>query len=361
MKKLIPILVFMLMAVVTFAALPQQQITFSEEFQGFSLVRTDISWVKVYNAGTDTASTIYKDRAGTAAITQPITASSTNTSLLQNLGLVYFFDRASTHDIEASVGGVIIRINGVKSGITRIDVPQHLALGAVTQKGGYIAFGEQPVCVQEDGTVASGVDTEVNVGAMGGLVFEFNNIGTQTVLVPNIAATGLDVGRTQTNAIGSEFNQGILASSPAAFTIGTDGPFHFRLKFSIATAAGSGECAVGFRNDGAYAPAIDNYTDMAAFNIQAGVINIETILNNAGTVTTDTTLTDWVDAATHILEVDVSMAGVVTYKYDGSEPTVVAAFTFDTGDVVIPFFHLVNNATKTGAVVLQTWECALDK
>ncbi len=362
MKKSIITLMLLLMATTVFAVqLPQQQITFSEEFQGFSVVRTDISWVKVYNAGTDTLSTIYQDRSADRAVTQPITVSSTNSTLLTNQGMVYFFDRLGTHDIEASVGGVILRINGVSSGITRVDVPQHLVGGAVTQKGGYVKFGEQPVCVQEDGTAASGVDTEINVAAMGGLVFEYNNINTQTILVPNITATGLDIARDLTSTDGTEINQGILASSPAAFTIGTDGPFSFAVKLSLADVTGEGDCIIGFRNDGAYAADYEDYTDMAAFNIKLGVINLETILNNGTTVTTDTTLTDWVDAASHIVKVNVSMAGVVTYEFDGAEPTVVAAFTFDDGDVILPFVHLVHAATSPGAVILNKWDCALDK
>lgn len=360
MKKFIITLMVTLMATSALALLPQQQITFSEEFQGYSIPREDISWVKVYNPGTDTASTIYTDRSGNKAITQPITTSSTNSTLLANQGMVYFFDRKGTHDIEASVGGVIIRINGVGSGITRVDVPRHLTGGAVTQKGGYVKFGEQPVCVQEDGTAASGADTEINVAAMGGLVFEYNNIGTQTILVPNITAAGLDIARDLNSGDGTEINQGIVASSPAAFTVGTDGPFSFSVKLTLADVTGCAEMAVGFRNDGAYAAAIDNYTDMAAFNIQLGVVNIETILNSGTTTTTDTTLTDWADAATHILKVNVSMAGVVTYEYDGAEPTVVAAFTFDDGDVVIPFVHQVHAATSPGAVTLVKWDCSLD-
>lgn len=359
-KKLFISLMLMLIASVSFGALVQKQVTFAEEFKDFSLVRTDIAWVKVYDAGTDTTATIFADRSGNKTITQPITTSSTNTTLDAHQGMVSFFDRVGSHDIEASVGGVIIRINGISSEETRISVPKDLALGAVTEKGGFVKFGEQPVCVQEDGTVASGTDTEVNVAAMGGLIFEYNNINAQTILVPNITATGLDIARDLTSTDGTEINQGILASSPAAFTIGTDGPFHFRVKFSIADVTGEGDCIVGFRNDGAYAADYEDYTDMASFNIKLGVINLETILNNAATVTTDTTLTDWVDAATHFLEVFVSAAGVVTYKYDGTEPTVVAAFTFDDGDVIVPFVHLVHAATSPGAVILNRWDCALD-
>jgi hypothetical protein len=55
----------------------------------------------------------------------------------------------------------------------------------------------------------------------------------------------------------------------------------------------------------------------------------------------------------------VSAAGVVTYKIDDAAPTATAAFTFDSGDVVVPFFHLLHDATTPGAVYLQSWECGL--
>ena len=126
--------------------------------------------------------------------------------------------------------------------------------------------------------------------------------------------------------------------------------------------SGFPECAIGFRKAEAYTVTIDNYNDMAAFNIQAGVINIETILGNAGTTTTDTTLTDWIDDASHTLEISVGLDGVVSFYYDGVVPTIypgdgtVAAFTLDADEVMIPFVHqLLDNSAANGCFV-KDWQ-----
>jgi hypothetical protein len=101
--------------------------------------------------------------------------------------------------------------------------------------------------------------------------------------------------------------------------------------------SGSDICAVGFRKTQAYNATFVNYTDKATLNKIGGNINISTAINDAADVDTDTT-EDWADGETHILEVYVSAAGVVTYKIDGEAPGTVAAFTFDATDVVVPFF-----------------------
>ena len=50
-------------------------------------------------------------------------------------------------------------------------------------------------------------------------------------------------------------------------------------------------------------------------------------------------------------------ACVVTYKVDGSAPAATAAFTFDDGEVVTPFFYYINASDVAGAVILRkvTW------
>ncbi|KKL64956.1 hypothetical protein LCGC14_2159770, partial [marine sediment metagenome] len=89
------------------------------------------------------------------------------------------------------------------------------------------------------------------------------------------------------------------------------------------------------------------------------VVNLETILNGGGTTTTDTTETDVVDAGAHTYGIHVSAAGVVTYTFDGSAPTAVAAFTFDDGEVVVPFFFFLSNTTPSNCIITD-WEVGLD-
>lgn len=185
---------------------------------------------------------------------------------------------------------------------------------------------------------------------------EWHVNGTQTILAPALVATGLNVAQDQTANDGIEICPGILASSKAAFVVGTDPAFYAKLKFSLADVSGTDDCAFGFRKVEAYQAAIDNYDEMAALNVITGNINIETILNNAATVTTDTTL-NWADTETHTLEVLVSAAGVVTYRVDGITPPTVASFTFDAGEVVTPFFYFLHDTDICDTVILQSFEC----
>lgn len=219
-------------------------------------------------------------------------------------------------------------------------------------------FDDNPVTAAVGGGAASGTAQTANVLLTAENAFEYAALGTQTITAPQKAATGLDIGMDQTDDDGVEINQGNLAGSKHAYTIGTHGPFFLRVKFSIADVSGTDDCAVGFRKVQALQANIDDYTDMAALNVISGDIKIETILNNAATTTTDTT-DNWADAASHELYVEVSAAGVVTYKIDGAAPTVTAAFTFDSGDTVIPFMFFLHASDVAGAVVIQEWECGL--
>lgn len=218
-------------------------------------------------------------------------------------------------------------------------------------------FKQAPVAVKKDGAgAATGTAGDENLLFTGENLFEYHILGTQTIVSPVIAATGLNVGMDQTDNDGVELTQGITARSPGVFTVGTSPAFYAKCKFTIPVVAGTDDCAFGFRKMEAYQANIDDYDEMACLNVISGDINIETILNNAATTTTDTT-DNWADAETHTLEVYVSAAGVVTYMIDGAAPTTTAAFTFDDAEVVIPFFYMLHaNAAQAGAVVLISWE-----
>ena len=184
--------------------------------------------------------------------------------------------------------------------------------------------------------------------------FQYTIHGTQTIVSPVQADTGLDIGMDQTSTDGVELDTGIVACNPLAFTVGTDACY-VKLRASIADASGANPLFVGFRKLAARAADYNDWTDFAVIGDYAGDIKIETALNNAVTVTTDTT-DNWAEAATHTLEGYVSRAGVVTYKVDGAAPTTVAAFTFDTGDVIMPVVEFLHGADVAGAVVLSLFE-----
>jgi hypothetical protein len=178
----------------------------------------------------------------------------------------------------------------------------------------------------------------------------------QTLTGPIWVNPGLNIACDLTDNDGLELNHGVGASSPFLFTVGTDPAFYVRCRFTIADVSGTDDCAVGFRKQEANQAAIDSYDEMAVLNVISGNITIETILNNAATVSTDTTQ-DWADAATHALTVKVSSAGVVTYEVDDAAPTVTAAFSFDNAEVVMPFFYFLHATTAPGAITLLEWEC----
>ena len=247
--------------------------------------RTDLSYVAVYNAGSLTASTLKAERSGDTAVTNPMTRTTTATGLRPNNGLAQFYSTKTTVDIIAHVGGREVSFRGVKPTDKYFVVPYSTPrYSRSNAKGGYVKFDGTPIQMQPDGTVPADVDTEINLWMFNQGTFEASNINTQTLFTPVWTASGLNVAMDQTDTDGVEINQGILANSPAAFTVGTDGPFYFRCTFTSTDVSGSDDCAIGFRNDGAYAPLIDNYTDMAVLNNISGSIYTETIVGSAATV-----------------------------------------------------------------------------
>jgi len=219
-------------------------------------------------------------------------------------------------------------------------------------------FEANPVCMDSTGIAPSGVDTTTCIMQTENNTFEYYNIGTQTLLVPTIAADGLLCSLDLNENDGVEYSQGITARSKSAFVIGTSRAFYLKVGLKVADVTGSDICAVGFRKAAAYDSAFAEYTDKATLNKDGADIQIITALNNLSDVTTDTT-DDWADTEAHVLEVLVSADGVVTYKIDGVAPTVTAAFTFDDADVVVPFLHILHDATTPGAIHIQSWECGL--
>ena len=171
---------------------------------------------------------------------------------------------------------------------------------------------------------------------------------------PAMTTTGADYGYEQDDDDGIEWRMSDNTCKGREgidrFTVGRQA-FSAELELSIEDVTGTDDCAFGFAKVEAHQAAIDNRDEMAVFNIISGVVNLETILNGGGTTTTDTTLDDWGDNEIHSLKVSVDKAGAVTYKYDGAAPTVVAAFSFDIGEVVTPSFYLLQAAHLSGAVI----------
>ena len=128
------LLLAMLLLMVAFVqAAIFKQIQFIDEYDN---PMKDLTYVKVYNAGTPTASTIYKDRSKNNAITNPMTETTTNSTLWGHNGMVSFWSVSqATHDIEAMVGGRLLKIPGIGPSETRICVPAIARQSALRKKG----------------------------------------------------------------------------------------------------------------------------------------------------------------------------------------------------------------------------------
>jgi hypothetical protein len=229
-------------------------------------------------------------------------------------------------------------------------------LGAETQ-----AFG---------GGAASGTAGDKNVLRTGNpwaAEHEYGIIGTQTIVSPVTTLTptgygGLDVTLDETLADGVEIafgsSLGAIARGKLAFKIGTDRPFFARLRVYLADVSG-GIVYFGFRKVEAFqATSLVTYTDYATLGLNAdlGDIVSATQVNTGGQVTTDTTL-NWVDATSRELKILVGggpgvASGVVQYFIDGDRQLAPPTFTFDAGDVVIPFFRHQHTTDVDNDVIL---------
>ena len=233
----------------------------------------------------------------------------------------------------------------------------------------YEVFREPPLFAASVGTGnPGGTAGDENLMLCNETTWRYHIIGTQTALKPVWTSTaiggGLNIGMDQTDGDGVEFSTGVSARAPFVLVSGTSGGY-FEVDLTVQTVAGLEDMAVGWRKASAFA-ALDGYTDVACLNMQAGDVKIETILNDAATTTTDTTL-NMTDGQQIRMRIDVSTAGVVTYSVGvdttsingpaASPPATTAAFTFDSGDYLLPFIYMKHNSTVGGDVILQKVEC----
>lgn len=168
-------------------------------------------------------------------------------------------------------------------------------------------------------------------------------------------ATGVDISSDVVDNDGVELVGGVLGASGRPFIVGDDPAFYFCATIFVDDVSGTDDLHMGFRQTELFTAVFDDYTDLASIGPMSGNITIETILNNAGTTTTDTT-DDWADDATKKLCTYVSGAGVVTYTIDGDAPTTTAAYSFADGLPVVPFVHYIHATTTPDEIILSLWE-----
>lgn len=200
-----------------------------------------------------------------------------------------------------------------------------------------------------------------NIYLQEGLIMEMYNITAQTLGVPKIAASGLNIGGDATNSDGLELNFGVLANNRFAFVSQTSLAFFVEATFVVTTVANIDPLWIGFRRNNANNATFTNYTDAAFIGLYpttaATVAIVGQNLNAAGFVYTNTT-NAWANGATVKVRVNVAANGAVTYLINDVAPVVApAAFTFDAGDVIIPCIHLVQDAGGNTPVYMTQFAC----
>lgn len=194
------------------------------------------------------------------------------------------------------------------------------------------------------------------------------SLGAGQTLAPLAVASGLDISGDETADEGYECWSHMVGATGSPLVIGTTPAFYFKVGVTVADVSGSDDLQCGFRKVEPINAAINDYTDYATlgWNTAAdpAAIKIETENDAAAGASTDTTQTI-ADGVNLTMKFLVSAAGVVTYQHDAAAPgtlaapTVTAAYTFDDGDLVIPFCRTLQDTALTGEVDLTEWTVAL--
>lgn len=229
-----------------------------------------------------------------------------------------------------------------------------LAETIINDKTINVSMREAPIIgvTDKDGAVYAGGDTKILPMLIENQPFEMSCIGAKTALYPLWSTSGIDLGLDQTNNEGCELTNGIGSASKSAWVVGQH-DIMAQATISIADVSGTDDCAFGWRKAEAYQAAIDNYDEMACLNIISGSIKAETILNNAATSTSGT-LASLADAGSVTLKVVVKKNGKCEFFIDGTQQNV--NFSFDVGEVVVPFFYMLHDTDLAGAVNISSWK-----
>jgi hypothetical protein len=284
---------------------------------------------------------------------------------------------ASGQAIEATLSSDVVWGTSKEAGVSGAYISAYygVAGGYLTSPGtiiaedftGYAATDDPPLRAVA-GTIATGTAGNLNLmQSKDGTKLGYWIIGTQTILGPVGGASCLDIGMDQTDNDGVELFSSVYPASGAPFVVGTSPAFYFEVGLNFALANGTDDLFIGFRKEeSAYQGTMTGYdtyfglgNDTAASPM---ALKVREELNGAAGASTDTTDTQ-ADATDLWVGVYVSAAGVATVKHADTRaalaaPTVTSAFTFDTGDHVVPTVRFLQaNAAQTGVVKLLGWYC----
>jgi hypothetical protein len=186
-----------------------------------------------------------------------------------------------------------------------------------------------------------------------------------------VAGLNMQMDQDTANDVGWELNFGSPMGCGRAFTVGEHAGY-IDLSVFCEQWTSYDAVSIGFRkvepvNTG-HAPIVAAgagdplYTDFATFGIQeADLIQIATDLNDAGGTYTDTTDTPS-DSENQRFRVSLAKTGAVTYTMEQNgvanggtmeAPTAVAAFSFDSGDKVIPYITVHGSDNADTALLIK--------
>ena len=154
-------------------------------------------------------------------------------------------------------------------------------------------FQVNPVTSAVAGGAATGTAGDRNVLFTQFGRYEWNVIGTQTILAPSLDAFGLNLVQDNTASDGIELCCGQQAICPYAFTVGSDAAFFVEALIKVQDVSGINPLILGFRKAQAFDATLANYTDFASIGIVgvAAKIQTQTQLATGGVTTTDSTQT----------------------------------------------------------------------
>ena len=109
--------------------------------------------------------------------------------------------------------------------ISQYQYPQAINRRYWDQKYWFDNFQVNPVTAKVGGGAATGTAGDNNVLYTAFGQYEWNVIGTQTILAPSLDAFGLNLVQDNTAGDGIELCMGQTSLSPMAFTIGSDAAF----------------------------------------------------------------------------------------------------------------------------------------
>lgn len=184
----------------------------------------------------------------------------------------------------------------------------------------------------------------------GGASFEYHVLGAgQTILTPQWTTSGLLITQDAADDEGTEIAASVESLCPHQYVVGQQ-ECSFTFELTAGDITDLNPFAAGFRKKEAFQADYNDYDELAAFAIEdaAGatkVISLVSILNGNATVTDDTTFS--MSEALVRFEIRVDLDGVVTFFINNVEYTdaQTTAFSFDAGEVIIPFiYHLVEGA-----------------